>query len=169
MNDLMSSSQHGLLAIRSFVVPADVVLGTAEFLREVGRHGAEGFVLWCGRKEAPERFRFTSAYIPEQRAYQTEDGLLVVVEGEALFRVNKELYERGEILGGQVHTHPTSAYHSDTDDHYPLVTLVGALSLVIPNFAREAPEDRSNWAYYRLQDYGRWMPLDEQTQVIFEG
>lgn len=168
MTELTSASEHGLLAIKTFVVPADVVLGTAEFLREVGQRGAEGFVLWCGRKETVDQFRFTSAYIPEQRAYKTEHGLLVVVEGEALFRMNKQLYERGEILGGQVHTHPTSAYHSDTDDHYPLVTLIGALSLVIPNFAREAPENKSNWAYYRLRDYGRWAPLDEQTEVVFE-
>lgn len=168
MRDFTSSSEHGLLAIRRFVVPSDIVSDTAKFLREVGQHGAEGFVLWCGRKQAGDRFRFTSAYIPEQRAYKTEHGLLVVVKGEVLFRMNKELYERGEILGGQVHTHPTSAYHSDTDDHYPLVTLVGALSLVIPNFAREAPDDKYDWAYYRLQDYGRWAPLDEQTQVIFE-
>ncbi len=168
MTDFMSSSERGLLEINRFVVPADVVLGTIEFLQEVGRHDAEGFVLWSGRKEEPDRFRFTSAYIPEQHAYKTEQGLLVVVEGQALFKVNKELYERGEILGGQVHTHPTSAYHSDTDDHYPLVTLIGALSVVIPNFARRAPDDKDTWACYRLRGYGKWAPLDERTQVIFE-
>jgi len=168
MTDLTFASEHGLLAIKTFVVPAEVVLGTADFLREVGQRGEEGFVLWCGRKETVDRFRFTVAYIPEQRAYKTEHGLLVVVEGEALFQVNKQLYERGEILGGQVHTHPTLAYHSDTDDHYPLVTLIGALSLVIPNFAREAPDNKTSWAYYRLRDYGRWAPLDEQTEVVFE-
>jgi hypothetical protein len=168
MMDLRSASEHGLLEINTFVVPADVVLPTIAFLQDVGRHGAEGFVLWCGQKETTSRFRFTSAYIPEQRAYNTEQGLLVVVEGEALFRANKESYERGEVLGGQVHTHPSSAYHSDTDDHYPLVTLIGALSLVIPNFAHEAPDDKACWAYYRLRDYGRWAPLDNHTQVVFE-
>lgn len=168
MTDLRLPSKHGLLEVDTFIAPRDVVLDTIEFLQEVGRHGAEGFVLWCGRKEAGNVFRFTSAYIPKQQAYKTEDGLLVVVDGEALFRVNKELYERGEILGGQVHTHPTSAYHSDTDDHYPLVTLMGALSVVIPNFARHAPEDRDTWASYRLRGYGKWSPLDERSQVIFE-
>ncbi len=168
MTQLTLPSEHGLLEISKFLVPADVLSGTIEFLQEVGAHGAEGFVLWSGRKERAETFRFVSAYIPEQRAYKTEGGLLVVVEGEALFRVNKELYQRGEILGGQVHTHPTSAYHSDTDDHYPLVTLVGALSLVIPNFACRAPDDKDTWAGYRLKGYGKWAPLDERTEVIFE-
>src|SRR4051812_484103 len=35
----------------------------------------------------------------------------------------------------QVHTHPFEAFHSQTDDAYPLLWDVGFLSLVIPNFA----------------------------------
>jgi hypothetical protein len=71
-------------------------------------------------------------------------------------------------LGGQIHSHPTSAYHSDTDDHFPLVTLVGALSIVIPDFALHAPDDKDDWALYRLRGYGEWAPVDENTNVIFE-
>ena len=168
MTQFTSASERGLLEISEFVVPVDVLSGTIDFLREVGTHGSEGFVLWSGRREGKDKFRFTSAYIPEQSAYKTEQGLLVLVKGEALFRLNKELYERGEILGGQVHTHPTSAYHSNTDDQYPLVTLVGALSVVIPNFARRSPADKESWACYRLRDYGKWVPLDDRTKVIFE-
>jgi hypothetical protein len=168
MKDLASSTEKGLLEINTFVVPPDVVAGTIDFLQEVGSCGAEGFVLWSGRKETETRFRFMSAYIPEQRALKTENGLLVLVDGKALFAVNKKLYERGEILGGQVHTHPTSAYHSDTDDHYPLVTLVGALSIVIPDFASYAPADKKTWACYRLRGYGMWAPVGKETQVIFE-
>ena len=91
----------------------------------------------------------------------------MLVSGEALFKVNKILYERDEILGGQVHTHPTSAFHSSTDDHYPLVTLLGALSLVLPDFARHAPNDIAMWAWYRMTDYGRWLPA-KNTEVSFE-
>src|SRR5260370_111004 len=35
----------------------------------------------------------------------------------------------------QVHTHPGEAFHSPTDDAYPMIHTVGFLSLVIPNFA----------------------------------
>jgi len=34
----------------------------------------------------------------------------------------------------QVHTHPGAAFHSSTDDEYPIVHTPGFLSLVIPNF-----------------------------------
>jgi hypothetical protein len=35
----------------------------------------------------------------------------------------------------QVHTHPGEAFHSPTDDAFPIIHTVGFLSLVIPNFA----------------------------------
>ena len=92
----------------------------------------------------------------------------MVVDGAVLFEVNKGLYDSGEILGAQVHSHPTSAYHSATDDHCPMVTLLGALSIVIPNFARNAPSDIGAWAWYRLKEYSRWAPLSPETKVIFE-
>jgi hypothetical protein len=35
----------------------------------------------------------------------------------------------------QIHTHPGAAYHSATDDAFPLIRAAGFLSLVIPRFA----------------------------------
>jgi hypothetical protein len=159
---------RGLLEVDHFVISVGVLSETIHFLREVGQSGAEGFVLWGGKPEGRTKFRFTSAIIPDQRALKTEEGLMVIVDGEALFKVNKRLYEHEETLGGQVHTHPTSAYHSDTDDHFPLVTLVGALSVVIPDFATNAPNDIEVWAWYRLKGYGRWAPISQKTKVTFE-
>jgi hypothetical protein len=161
-------SPRGLLNIENFVVTKQVLSETIAFLRAVGMKGAEGFVVWTGKSHVGNSFRFSTAVVPEQRALSTERGLLVVVSGDALFAVNKLAHDRGEILGGQVHTHPTSAYHSETDDHYPLVTLVGALSVVVPNFARDAPDDISTWAWYRLAQHGRWQPLSHRTKVSFE-
>jgi hypothetical protein len=164
----MTGSPRGLLDIERFIISRAIVDETVDFLREVGTKGAEGFVLWAGCIESIRAFRFQTIMVPEQRPISTERGLLVVVEGEALFALNKLAHERKQILGGQVHTHPTSAYHSDTDDHYPLVTLVGSLSVVLPNFARYAPNDIAQWAWYRLMEYGHWEPLSKLTTVIFE-
>jgi hypothetical protein len=167
MNDSAATAK-GLLEINHFIISIGVLRETIQFLKEVGLAGEEGFVLWGGTAESRTTFRFTTAIVPDQRALRTDHGLLVVVDGEALFKVNKTLYERGEILAGQVHSHPTSAYHSDTDDHYPLVTLVGALSVVLPDFARNAPNDLRVWAWYRLQEYGRWLSISQNTRVTFE-
>ena len=38
----------------------------------------------------------------------------------------------------QVHSHPGKAFHSEADDQWAIVRNVGALSLVLPQFARHA-------------------------------
>jgi hypothetical protein len=159
---------RGLLSVRTFVIPGSILLETIRFLQSVGTRGYEGFVLWGGVSTTPEQFRFKSAIIPPQNASITDDGLLVTVDGNALFHVNKTLYERGETLAAQVHSHPTDAYHSSTDDQFPLATLLGSLSVVIPNFALEAPLDFETWAFYRLIGPGKWESASEETTIVFE-
>lgn len=46
-----------------------------------------------------------------------------------------DLASRGLGVRAQVHTHPCEAFHSPTDDAYPLLGDAGFLSLVIPDFA----------------------------------
>lgn len=160
--------KSGLLAVRTFIIPSSVLGETIKFLRKVGNEGFEGFVVWGGGLANAQTFRFTTAIIPAQRASMTENGLLVTVEGRALFDVNKTLHERAQILAAQVHSHPTEAFHSSTDDEFPLVTLVGALSVVVPDFARNAPDDLDSWAWYRLSKRGKWLPPTADTQVEIE-
>jgi len=64
----------------------------------------------------------------------------------------------------QVHTHPGSAFHSATDDAYPMVQTSGFLSLVIPNFAL-GECSLAGAALYELGDYGRWRDLDPQGHL----
>lgn len=157
--------RRGILDVRTFVIPSAVIRDTISFLREVGAEGFEGFALWGGKLVTETRFEFRSAVIPKQRASMTRNGLLVTVAGHALFEVNKVMHGRGETLGAQVHSHPTEAYHSATDDQYPMVTLVGALSIVIPDFASAEPPDVERWAYYRLSEASRWELIDQNTTV----
>jgi hypothetical protein len=121
--------------IAEFRVPADVVNATDEQLREVGVRRAECFVLWVGQAVG-ERFQVEHAYVPKQNAYQLPDGLCVTVDGDELHRLNKWLYTHSMTLGAQVHSHPSRAYHSDTDSTYPIVTQRGGLSIVVPDFGR---------------------------------
>jgi len=157
-----------LVDVEEFVVPLELVDETLEPLQEAGRHGYEAFVLWGGRFAGDgRRFEFISAYFPEQTTSRAEEGLLVTVEGEALFRVNRAFYRRGLTLAGQVHSHPTDAYHSDTDDAYPLMTLIGGLSGVVPDFGDGGRARLHEWAWYRLVGRGEWAPLGEETRITF--
>ncbi len=104
--------------------------------------------------------------MPEQKAHKSKDGLFVTVDGEALFRVNQAMYERGEILAAQIHSHPTTAFHSDTDDCFSLVTLRGALSVVVPDFGARGLDAIEDWAWLRLTGLATWRPLAPPDQVV---
>lgn len=163
----MLTSSAGLSAIRDFHVPRVVLDTTLEVLRQAGTEGNEAFVVWGG-EVSDGVLRFTSALRPHQRAINGPDGVGVYVSGEALFEVNRLLFSRGEVLAGQVHSHPTDAYHSDTDNHFPLVTILGALSLVVPDFAVRGRKGIGEWAWYRLAGPSSWRPLDQAERVVIE-
>lgn len=123
-----------LVDVAHFEIPKDIVTATEDALQEAGAEGYELFVLWSGTIDA-RTLTIKSHFIPEQTSFKTEDGLLVKVEGEALHKLNAALFDRAEVLAVQVHAHPTDAYHSTTDDTYPIVTALGGLSIVAPYFA----------------------------------
>ena len=158
---------RGLAGVRQFILPRTILVSSLETLAEIGRREVEGFVLWGGVLE-DERFRFTSGYVPRQRGLKTPEGLLVEVDSDALFEVNKAFNERGEILAGQAHSHPTEAYHSSTDDLYPIVTILGGLSVVVPDFARAGLDAWDGFRWYRLAAYNDWVEIDPAAQVILE-
>lgn len=152
----------GLLGVQEFILPRSrVLLPTVEALRIAGRRGEEAFVVWTGLEEDEgRRLRFVRAIRPPQIACRTHLGLRVHVDGSALDVINRGCYARGEILAGQIHTHPGEAYHSELDDHRPLVTLLGGLSVVVPHFAQQADQDHAGWAWYRLAGPAWWQPVD---------
>ena len=159
-----------LAAVDEFVVPLELVEQTLEPLQEAGSRGYEAFVLWGGTiADGGKSFEFASAFFPAQTTSRGEEGLLVVVDGDALFRANRAFYERGHVLAGQVHSHPADAYHSSTDDDFPLMTLVGGISAVVPNFGAAGSDGLEDWAWYRLVDTGEWVPVGSETRLRFVG
>jgi hypothetical protein len=138
--------------VARFRVPRSVREHTESSLLAAGRDGYELFVLWSGRI-AGDTFEVMAAHVPRQTSAKTREGLLVTVEGQALHKMNMWLYEHEQLLGAQVHAHPRKAFHSETDDTYPIVTALGGLSLVAANFCRRGLPHRSS-AAYRLTTHG---------------
>lgn len=146
-----------LNGLELFWVPADIVEDTERNLRQAGRRELELFVLWSGVINGTEFFVRT-AHVPRQTSYRLESGLMVRVDGDALHELNTWLFEHEEVLAVQVHAHPTEAFHSGTDDAYPIVTADGSISIVAADFCREGLLSDAS-AAYRLAD-GGWHELD---------
>ena len=81
------------------------------------------------------------------------------VDGAWLTKVWIELANEKRAIRVQIHTHGGSAFHSLTDDEFPIVATPGFLSLVVPRFAmgRVTLEDAH---LSRLDSDGRWRHAD---------
>lgn len=155
-----------LQQIERIALPVRALELTEESLRAAGREGFEMFVLWSGNVK-DQVFHVDAPHVPKQVARRSEHGLSVRIEGQALHDFNVWLYENDEMLGAQVHAHPTDAYHSDTDDAYPIVTALGGFSIVAADFCQHGLLS-SDTAIYRLTHDG-WeltVPAYELIDVV---
>jgi len=145
-----------LLEVGRFELPRALLEHCYGALRLRGDEGLELFIALSARLDPGARTAtFARALIPEQTCHRTEEGLLVTIEGEAIFALSQDAYAAGEILAGQIHAHPGRAYHSGADDQLAMVRLPGALSIVVPDFAASPPSPRL-WSVYQRRADGRW-------------
>ena len=151
--------------VRRFRIEADLIHETVEEIRSVGLDGFELFVLWLGRVDG-DIFVVDTAHVPRQTSHVFESGLCVTINGDELRELGLWLYKSQLIIGAQVHSHPTEAYHSETDDSYPMATIEGSLSVVLPYFGRDGWES-DGIAAYRLED-GVWRDVTGQVDDLIE-
>jgi len=151
----------GFSELQQVIVPRIVLTEMQRFLRSMGERNHEGLALWAGQSDGSV-FRVTNLLIPRQRATRTTDGVCASVDGDEMYRINAELFKAELRLVAQIHSHPTDAYHSETDDEHALVRRVGCLSLVVPDFAAR-PFSLADTAVYRLDRSGAWRQLDKRT------
>lgn len=154
-----------LADIERIALPNTVLDQTRDVLRKFGAQGCEGLVLWVGNVDGNDAV-IRGIVVPEQNPIREESGVGYFVEGPVLFRLAKYLEREQLRLIAQVHSHPSDAYHSETDDRYAIVTEDGGFSLVVPDFAR-APMELHGCAIYRLRS-GQWIELDaRQVDAAF--
>ena len=156
----------GFLEIDQISMPKEYLNEAIGFLRYAGSKHVEGVALFAG-KASETSFEILETICPNQKSYQLEYGLMYAVESEELHRINVWLYENDMQLIAQIHSHPTVAYHSETDDRYPIVDTVGGVSIVVPNFGMGAV-DLHDWAIYRLSETPTWDELTEnEIETLF--
>ena len=156
--------------VTRFRVPASAICETVKAIQTAGQDGYELFVIWSGHR-ADDVFTVDDVHIPDQASYKFDAGLCVRVDGAELHRLNVWFYEAQQVIGVQVHSHPTRAYHSATDDAYPIATLEGSLSIVFPFFGRDGWESRGIAAYRLEQGFWRELTgcISELIEVICDG
>lgn len=161
-----------------WVVPKKVVDETVGALSSIE---SEVFVLWTASKEpaSPRESRgragilgrlraalpvlgrrsiaISRAIVPEQDTHADADGAYVHIAGSELRRIGFDNYERGERNAVQIHTHPSSSTRmSELDREWEVVTHVGALSIIVPDYCGNGLESFSKASVYEREAGGRW-------------
>ena len=139
-------------------VAGDVLPATFETLRNCGQGECECAVYWTGPSgnrrvdgvEHPAHARSTFGY---------------EVESDWLTSFWKRLAAAQRSVKAQVHTHPGEAFHSASDDRWPIISQKGFVSIVVPNFAAGRPTFDDAWIGVILDD-GRWRQLAPASEIL---
>lgn len=132
-----------------------ILAETFDILRSCGRGRCECVVYWTSPadNDAIDGVKHPT----HQRSpygYRIDDGWLT---GFGL-----QLGRDRRSVKAQVHSHPRRAFHSRTDDDWPIVAQPGFLSVVIPNFASGDMTLERAWIG-RLEQDGGWQQLTSAT------
>jgi hypothetical protein len=114
--------------VSHLIVPARLLVETFRQFRSCGGGRRECQVLWTSPWASPG----TISRIVHS-AHRAHAGGFSVVDAW-LNDFWTSLAKRGEGVRLQAHTHPLEAFHSATDDDFPIIQTAGFLSLVVPNF-----------------------------------
>lgn len=139
-------------------VPAALLASTFHALRECGREQNECVVYWTGPAELSNVVNWQDHpnHRRSPREYEIDGAWLT----EYWFRLARER----RTIRAQIHTHPGQAFHSATDDQFPVVSQPGFISIVIPNFARGAVSLGEAWIGQLGVD-GRWRALAVESAI----
>jgi hypothetical protein len=143
----------GALSLRS-----NIVALTFQVFRDCGRGECECAVFWTGPAgddlvdgfEHPVHKRSPCGYD---------------VDSDWLTGFWNELAASKRSVKVQVHTHPGEAFHSATDDCWPIISQEGFLSVVIPDFAAGPPTLDRAWIG-RLGGNGQWQELKSLREAV---
>jgi hypothetical protein len=140
------------------VLHRNIVRKTFRTFRECGRGECECVVYWTGPAEEDLIDRFEHPLHKRSAfCYEVEDGWLT--------EFWKALGTSKRSVKVQIHTHPDEAFHSATDDEWPIVSQAGFVSIVIPDFAAGEPSLDKAWVG-RLQADGNWRHLGSASEVV---
>ena len=134
------------------VIASSVLAEARAFFEERGANGCEGTAMIAMSTSTGA----TRLVIPEQTAGPAPFCWVEVTEAGKLALA--AALGADERYVSRIHSHPTEAFHSPTDDANPAITHEGALSIVVPDFGAGLARGLNACAVLR-RTRGRWVDL----------
>ncbi len=116
------------------VLTESCIAGLRPCLEPEIRKGHEGIGYLLGQSDGT-----TTLVVTVVRPQAATTPGSVSVDSPSVARVVRLAVDRGLQLVGQVHTHPSDAYHSAGDDAGARIAYSGFVSIVLPDYGRHLP------------------------------
>lgn len=145
----------------TYVLSRNLLEHTFKIFNECGCGQRECQVLWTSSWQSPDIITNIFHSKHGSHRYNFE------VDSSWLNKLWLDLAEMEHGIRFQVHTHPNEAFHSSTDDEFPIIHSTGFLSLVIPDFATgSATLERAFLT--RIHEDGNWreVSITKNLKVI---
>jgi hypothetical protein len=144
-------------------VPSGVLEQVRLYMEERGSVGFEASAMLAGSPDG----HITSAVIPEQIGHRSELGVAVEISDAGKLQLASALTLH-EVWLARIHSHPDLAFHSATDDHNPVLTAEGSVSIVVPFYGLGLRRGIDACAVFVLTA-GRWSPAPLGTVQVLDG
>ena len=131
---------------------------TFEHFRACGKGRRECQTLWLSEWSTPESI--SRLVHPVHRSHAGGFDL----DDKWLHLFWMQLTARNEGVRIQVHTHPGEAFHSETDDRYPIIHTYGFLSLVVPDYGL-GPVSFDRAFLCEIAQGGRWAEVPVASRI----
>lgn len=144
-----------------YQVPQLVLAETFQIFRRCGAGQCECQALWVSAWHSPANI--TAVVHPRHRA----SSVSVQVDSAWIGEFWQDLAAENSGIRVQVHSHPGRAFHSATDDAYPIIHQPGFLSLVIPSYGL-GPVGFDGAHLTEITPDGGWkgVPIENRLKVL---
>jgi proteasome lid subunit RPN8/RPN11 len=141
--------------VTTVVCTAKIVAETIEVLRGDGFRQQERVALWLSSAATHQPAPVLEVYEPDQIA----DVDYFRLPPDSMRALMRHLGETRRRIVAQIHTHPGRAYHSDVDAEWAIIRHIGALSLVLPRFAKTTtlPNFLERVVTYEFSPASEWL------------
>jgi hypothetical protein len=147
-------------SMTQIVIAKKLIAETVNHLQDAGHKKEERVVLWLAVKNR-DPLTVCEVFVPEQESSWGN----FRIPRNAMMDLMRHLRTSRMFIAAQVHSHPFEAFHSPIDDEWAIVRHVGALSLVLPDFAINTFSDSfvDDTAVFKLSEFNKWEEVPRQT------
>ncbi len=139
-------------------VPVRLLNETFRVFRDCGQGRNECVVYWTGPAD------FADVVDQADHPVHHRSPMEYTIDDAWLTRYWFHLGQARRVIRAQIHTHPGAAFHSITDDEFPVISQASFLSIVIPRFAQGTISFDDAWVG-QLNAKGQWLAVPHGSVI----